>query len=228
MEDKEIEKKLKEGADNIEIRDFSLVWNDIKSKILPQKKKRSHWLPIAASVASIVISCSVIIPFALQPNDNPITNEEQGTGPSEQVYFLDELLLVETTSEDFLNQLTSASIDIIDISKYVISSSYLFKTAEQNIKGGRVELTDDLDLATFYLTVDFYDKSVKVDELLNKQYDFNYSINNAIIQYSIKESYPEDGIYIYDIKANYNSVNYFMEYTCFTEDVKPFFNEFFK
>lgn len=228
MEDKEIEKKLKEGANNIEVRDFSLVWNDIKDKIAPRKKKHSLWLPIAASVASIVAVCSVIIPTAIKTNDNPITNENQGSGSPEQVYFLDELLLVETTSEDFLNQLTSASIDIIDISKYVISSSYLFKTAEQNIKGGRVELTDDLDLATFYLTVDFYDKSVKVDELLNKQYDFNYSINNAIIQYSIKESYPEDGIYIYDIKANYNSVNYFMEYTCFTEDVKPFFNEFFK
>ena len=85
-----------------------------------------------------------------------------------------------------------------------------------------------MDLATFYLTVDFYDKSVKIDELLNKSYDFDYSVNDAMIQYKIKETYPEDGIYIYDIRANFNSVNYFMEYMCFTEDIKPFLDEFFK
>ena len=228
MEDKEIEKKLQDGADNIEVRDFSLVWKDIKSKIVPQKKKRSHWLPIAASVASVVVASSIIIPIALQSHDQPSTGDNQGVGSSEQVYLLDELLLLETTTEDFLNQLTSANIEIVDISNYVISSSYLFKTPTQNVKGGRVELTDDLDLATFYLTVDFYDKSVKIDELLNKSYDFDYSVNEAMIQYKIKETYPEDGIYIYDIRANYNSVNYFMEYTCFTEDIKPFLNEFFK
>lgn len=228
MEDKEIENKLQEGADNIEVRDFSLVWNDIKPKIVPSKKKRSRWLPVAASIASIVVACSVIIPIALHQNDGPIVNENQNSGSSEQVYFSDELLLVEATPEDFFNQLTSASIDIVDINKYVISSSYLFKTTEQSVKGGRVELTDDLDFATFYLAVDFYDKSVKIDALLNRQYDFDYSVNGAMIQYRLKEAYPEDGIYIYDIKANFNSVNYFMEYTCFTEDIKPFLETFFK
>jgi hypothetical protein len=228
MEDKEIEKRLQDGADNIEVRDFSLVWKDIKPKIVPQKKKRFHWLPIAASVASVVVACSIIIPIALQPHDQPSTGDNQGAGSSEQVYFLDELFLTETTSEDFLNQLTSASINIIDINEYVITSSYLFKSPTQSVKGGRVELTDDLDLSTFYLTVDFYDKSVKIDELLNKSYDFDYSVNDAMIQYKIKETYPEDGIYIYDIRANFNSVNYFMEYTCFTEDIKPFLDEFFK
>ena len=227
MEDKEIEKKLQDGADNIEVRDFSLVWKDIKSKIVPSKKKRSHWLPIAASVACVFIACSIIIPIALQAPKQPGTGNNQGAGSSEQVYFLDELLLVETPSEELLNQLTSANIDIVDINKYIISSSYLFKSAEQGVKGGRVELTDDLDLSTFFLTVDFYDKSVNVDELLNRQYDFDYSVKDAIIQYRIKETYPEDGIYIYDIKANLNSVNYFMEYTCFTENIKPFLDEFF-
>lgn len=228
MEDKEIEKKLQDGADNIEVRDFSLVWKDIKSKIVPSKKKRFHWLPIAASVASIVVACSIIIPVALQSHEQPSIGNNQSTGSSEQVYFLDDLLLLETPSEDFLNLLTSANIEIVDISNYVISSSYLFKTPTQSVKGGRVELTDDLDSSMFYLVVDFYDESVKIDVLLNRQYDFDYSVNDAMIQYKIKETYPEDGIYIYDIRANFNSVNYFMEYTCFTEDIKPFLDEFFK
>lgn len=228
MEDKEIEKKLQDGADNIEVRDFSLVWKDIKSKIVPQKKKRSHWLPIVASAASVVVACSIIIPVALQSHDQPGTGDNQGVGSSEQVYLLDELLLLETTTEDFLNQMTSASINIIDFNEYVITSSYLFKSPTQIVKGGRVELTDDLDSSTFYLVFDFYDETVNVDVLLNRQYDFDYSVNEVMIQYKIKETYPEDGIYIYDIRANFNSVNYFMEYTCFTEDIKPFLDEFFK
>ena len=128
MEDKEIEKKLQDGADNIEVRDFSLVWKDIKPKIVTSKKKRSYWMPIAASVASVVIACSIIIPVALQSHDQPSTGDNQGAGSSEQVYFLDELLLLETTTEDFFNQLTTASIKLVDINNYVISSSYLFKT----------------------------------------------------------------------------------------------------
>lgn len=227
MEDKDIEQKLKEGADNIEVRDFSLVWNDIESKIVPPKKKRFHWVPLVATAASIVFMGSIIIPIALQQNDNS-SGANQSSNSSAQVYFSDELLLLETTTEEFFNRLNLSEINIVDVNDYVISSAYLFKTPEQIVKGGRIELTDDLDLATFYLAVDFYDESIKIDKLLNIQYDSNYTVNDTTVQYRIKECYPEDGIYIYDIKANFNSVNYFMEYTCFIEDIKPFLDEFFK
>ena len=63
---------------------------------------------------------------------------------------------------------------------------------------------------------------------LEIEYQFNYSVNDAIIEYRVKESYPEDGIYVYDIKANFSSVNYYMEYTCFTKNIKPFLDAFFK
>ncbi len=39
---------------------------------------------------------------------------------------------------------------------------------------------------------------------------------------------PEAAIYIYDIEANYNSVNYYVMYTGMTEDLTEFFNEFFQ
>lgn len=117
MEDKEIEKMLQEEADNIEVRDFSLVWDDIKSKINPPKKKRYRLLPVVASIVSIVVACSIIIPVALWKNDNPAANEKPSSDSSEQVYFSDELLLLETTPEDFLNQLSLASIDIVDIER---------------------------------------------------------------------------------------------------------------
>ena len=227
MEDKEIEKILKEGADNIEVREFSLVWDDIKSKINPPKKKRYRLLPVVASVVSIVVACSIIIPVALWKSDNPVANEKPSSGSSEQIYFSDELLLLETMPEDFVEQLSLASIDIIDIDKYVISSSYLFKTPEQTVKGGRLELTDNLENSTFYLTVDLYDISVKLENNLTIEYEFEYTFNNIVVEYRIKESYPEDNVYIYDIKTIYNVVNYIMVYTCFTEDIRPFLEDFF-
>jgi len=228
MDNKDIEKKLQEGADNIEVRDFSLVWQDIKPKIVPARKKHFRWVPVAASVASIVVACSIIIPVALNQNSGPTVNENQNSGSSDQFYFSDELLLAEVTPEALMNKLNLAGLDTVDFNRYVISSSYLFKTVEQSVKGGKVELTDDLDFATFYLAVDFYDESVRIDGLLNQEYESDYSINGAMIQYSIKESYPEDSVYIYDIKANYNSINYIIEYTCFTEYIKPFLDKFFK
>ena len=90
MNDKEVEKKLQESADNIETRDFALVWKDIKQEIEPQKIKKPHWLPLAASAASIVVACSIIIPIALAQNQ-PQVGDESSSSSQQQVYFTDEL-----------------------------------------------------------------------------------------------------------------------------------------
>lgn len=227
MDDKEIEKKLKESADNIEVRDFSLVWEDIKHKIeAPKKRKRAYWLPLVASAASIVVACSIIIPLAINQNYHQ-AGTESSSNSSEQLYLVDQLIIADATVEEFLNEVTLAGIDLLGASDYIVVSSILFKTQDAFVKGGQLELTDDLENSTFYLVVRLYEKSVIVEEQQQIQYDFNYSVNDVMIQYRIKESYPEDGIYIYDIKANLNSANYIIEYTCFTEDIRPFLNEFF-
>lgn len=228
MKNKDIEQKLQESVENIETRDFSLVWADIKHKVKPERKRQvRRWFPAVAAATCAVVACSIIVPLALQQNET-----SSGTNPSSdssnQVYFADELIISETTVQDFFNQLSLAKINIVDVSNYIISSAYLYKTVEQNIKGGQVELTDDLDNSTFYLSIELYDQSVKRDRGVEIEYQFNYSVNDAIIEYRVKESYPEDGIYVYDIKANFSSVNYYMEYTCFTENIKPFLDEFFK
>lgn len=228
MEKKEIENKLEESVENIEIRDFSLVWENIKYKVKPEKKRFvKHWIPAVAAATCVVVVCSIIVLLTLQQNEI-ISGTKPSSDSSDQVYFADELIISETTVQDFFNQLSLAKINIVDVSDYSISSACLYKTREQNVKGGQLELTDDLDNSTFYLCIELYDESVKTDRGLEIEYDFNYSVNNVIIEYRVKESYPEDGIYIYDIKANFNSVNYYMEYTCFTEDIKPFLDEFFK
>ena len=228
MKNKDIEQKLQESVENIETRDFSLVWEDIKHKVKPERKRHvRRWFPAVAAATCAVVACSIIVPLTLQQHEI-ISGTKPSSDSSEQVYFADELIISETTVKDFFNQLSLAKINIVDVINYSISSACLYKTREQNVKGGQLELTDNLDNPTFYLTVELYDELVKIDRDLEIEYQFNYSVNEAIIEYRIKESYPEDGIYIYDIKANFSSVNYYMEYTCFTEDIKPFLDEFFK
>lgn len=229
MDDKEVEKKLQESADNIETRDFSLVWKDIQHKVeVPQKKMPAFWWKLAASAASIAVACSIIIPLAINQNQQQADTDSSSSSSQQLVYLADELSVVDATAEDFFNQVAMAGIDLVDVSDYMVVSSALFKAPDAVVKGGQLELTDDLENSTVFLMLRMYDQSVVVEDELQTQYNFNYTVNDASIEYRIKEAYPDVGIYIYDIKANANSVNYYMEYTCFTEDIKPFLDEFFQ
>ena len=225
MEEKEVEKRLKESAENIEVRDFSEVWQDIEHKVQPPKKRRYVRLfsGIAAAL-SIIIICAVFIPLYLNPA--PEQSENDQTDGQEQVYFDDELVLSVVSAEDFLNQLSASSVSLVDISNYVISSSYLHKTTDEIVLGGMVELTDDLNNPTFFLAVQMYHQSVQSSRPA-VDYDYNYTVEGTVIEYRVKEAYPEEGVYIYDIKAKYLQTNYYMEYTCFSEDITSFLTDFF-
>ena len=228
MKNKDIEQKIQESVDDVEVRDFSLVWEDIKHEVQPTRRRRNmRWIPAVATIASAVIVCSVVIPIALQ-NGGGIDSDDSSSSFVPPTYWNSELSTVEVSAQEFFTQLSLAEIEVIDMSAYQIYSSFLSKTDEGVVKGGKVELTDDLENSTFYLSVRLYDESVQIEADKNITYDFDYSTNSATIEYRLKESYPDDGIYIYDIKANKSNVNYLMEYTCFSEDVTAFLDEFFK
>ena len=220
MDEKDIEKKLKESAESIEVRDYSLIWKDIEDRIVdkPKKgnKKISKWISIVAAAACLVLTGSIAIPIALN----------QHLDDSETTYYWEELEARAVQKIEFYEKLQTAKVEYVDFDKYAVSSYVLFETRDGNTKGGMVELSDNIDEPTFLLTVQFYDNSVQVAPS-QVEYNLNYSINGATVEYRVKEFYPEDGVYIYDIKANQGKTNYFMEYTCFTEDIKPFLNDFF-
>lgn len=222
MEDKELEQKLKKSVDDIEVRDYSLVWNDIKGRVAPKrqvnKRRLTGWIASAVALVCVTIVCSIILPMAITQND-----EEP-----EVTYFMDELGGVAVEETQFYMELEKANIKHVDFSRYVGSYHVLFQTESGQTKGGSIELMDDLDNATFILDVQFYDDKVKGESMLSSEFNLNYEVNGAIIYYRVKEAYPEDSWYVYELKANYNSVNYYMEYTGFTEDIKPFLDEFFK
>jgi hypothetical protein len=226
MEDKEVEKKLKESAENIDIRGFSQVWEDIKDKIeSPKRRKPAYWLPLAASVIGIIIGGGIIIPIALQNVHQ--ANIGSSSNSSEQTYQSDKLNIKGVTPKAFYTHMKRAGVDIVDVNDYVVMSSVVYQTEDFLVKGGLLELTDDEKNPTFFLSLEVYDQSVEIVGQSQRWYDFEYSVNDVHIQYRVKASFSENGVYIYDIKASLNTVDYYMEYTCFTEDIKPFLDTFF-
>ena len=90
MEEKEVEKRLKESAENIEVRDFSEVWQDIEHKVQPPKKRRYVRLFSGIAAALSVIICAVFIPLFFNPA--PEQSENDQPDDQEQVYFDDKLI----------------------------------------------------------------------------------------------------------------------------------------
>ena len=223
MNNKDIEKKLKDSVEKIKVRDFSLVWNDIKGEIEEKKcqnvRKMPKWISaMIATAASLIVIGVIAVPIVITQLNKQVPQTK---------YYWDDLESRSVQISEFYIELQEAEIEYVDFNKYDIFSCALFIARDGSVRGGLIELSDDMDVPTFLLTVQFYDDSVAVTPT-QPEYNFNYSINKAIIKYRIKEFYPEDGTYIYDIRAGKGETNYFMEYTCFTEDITPFLNEFFE
>lgn len=233
MENKKKETNLEESIEKIEVRDFSLVWNDIKDRVVPQKRKRAYnWRFLATAIATFVIICSVVIPLSIKHfsnSGNVVQSENSSLSTSaEQTYFVDELSTFDVENSEFFDQLSLSNINIVDISKFNVLTSRLFKTVDQEIKGGQIELTDDLDNPSFVFLLKVYDKSVKLNDVIEEDYDLTYYIQDIKIEYRIREAYPEDSLYIYDIKTYFNNVYYYLEYTTSSPDITTFLNDFFK
>lgn len=221
MENKDLEQELKKRAENIEVKDFSVIWENIKDRepvVYRERKPISRWLPVIASASCIALVCVVAIPVVLslnQPDAPPMD------------YFSKQLISETLAVNEIYEQLDEAKIDCVDLTRFNGTTGLILKTEQHIVKGALIELTDDLNNPTFYLSLRLYSDDVKVTDVV-VVYDFSYSVNGATIEYRVKEAYPEDSVYIYDIQANYNAVNYYIEYTCFTEDITPFLNEFFQ
>ena len=217
MNDKEVEKKIQESADNIEVRDYSLIWTNIKDRVQPEKRnKRRRLLPIVVSAACVALVCAVAVPVAVN---------YWGSEP-ETVYFYDELITETMPLDELCEELSAAGIEYADFSGYEVMGSMLFKTGDFKVKGGLVELTDDSENPTFFLSLRLYDEDVIVEFVPEIVYDSRYVANGTEVEYTIQEA-TSDGVYVYNIHANYRGANYYMEYTCFTEDITPFLDAFF-
>ena len=221
MENKDIEKQIKESVDKIEVRDFSLVWDNIKHRIDPKKeyakKKRVvRWVSAAASFVALVIGCAVVLPITINYGDK------------EPVYFMEQLGAIAVEEFEFYDTLTKEKINHVDFSDYIQSNYTLLQTENNVTKGGAIDLSDDVEEPTFLISIQFYDDKVKGFELDSPKFDLCHQVEGITVYYRILEAYPEESWYVYEVHANYNSVNYSMEYTCFSENITSFLDNFFK
>ena len=218
MEDKELEKLLQEKADNIKMRDFSEVWNEIKDEIkepIKEKKFRwKKWLPMimASAVLVVCLALSPVIIKALKPAPNL---------PPEEVYFTEELSKTKVPFEDAFNGLAQANISHVDMSEYSFMDTFLYYTEDMKVKGAYLSLYS----STFFAEINFYDKSVDLNLDLDTLYDKSCKINSTDVLYKFKQE--NGGAYDYSIFAVHNNVQYVIEYTGVSDNLVDFLNEFF-
>lgn len=218
MEDKELEKLLQEKADNIKMRDFSEVWNEIKDEIKePVKEKKfrwKKWLPMimASAVLVICLALSPVIIKALKPAPNT---------PQEEVFFTDDLSKTKVSFEDVFTGLAQANISHVDLSGYTLDSTFLFHTEDLKVKGAKISFYG----STFIADMQLYDKSVALNLDLDTLYNESCKINSTEVLYKFKQE--NGGAYDYSIFAVHNNVQYVIEYTGVSDNLVDFLNEFF-
>lgn len=221
MQDKELEKILQEKADQIKIRSFNEVWQDIKSeiegeKVVPTKPKKLGWKKwISLSMAS----CATIVALILTPI--LLTNYKPNP---EELFYTDELSKQEVSVEDMFEGLSDAGINYADLSNYTIYETLLYLTEDNVTKGAEIKLISENNIP-FLAEMKIYAKDVELNLELEKDYDTSCKVNSADVYYKFKQEI--NGLYYYSIYAVYNNVQYVMEYTGFSDNITEFFDSFF-
>ncbi len=219
---KEFDSKLKEETQKIELRDFSQVWSEIQDRIeepqVEQEKPvktriKRFWATLMSGVAAcLILVCAVCIPLMLNKPDDPM------------VFYVDELTQTAVSENQFYSDITSSGIAVVDLTRYTGQGFRIIKTSDNFIKGGKIEFFKEVNTSAYLIDLKFYSNDVVVSED-TIVYDLTYTVNGATIEYTLTSD--DGGFWIYDVKANYNSVNYFMNITALNQDVTLFFNEFF-
>lgn len=221
MSDKEIEQKIKESIQQIEVRKFDEVWQDIQPKIEEKPTQRSwsfqHWMPVAASVLCVVIVASVALPNLLPRGDNGISS-------SDDIRYLDtELEKKKVDSAEFYTRIAQSDLEVVDLSTFEIFSASIYQDIAEITMGGYVEAYKQQGDIAHYFKLNFYDIKVETSDKAFSDLDLSYTtVHGAIIEYKFMQL---DSVYF--ISATYKNINYYMEYTYGGGDITEFFEEFF-
>lgn len=224
MNKKELEKKLQESADNIKLRNFDDVWAEIKDRLVdappeeePKKKfafSFKKWVPVILSFC-LILSVAIGLPIYL----NNLPDEPNGI-----IYYQDQLTYTIVQENDFYSKLTGSDIESVPFNEYTCSDFTVYLSVDNKMVGGQLSITLLVENNPFMASTKFYHKSVQLNET-NVVYNQTFTTNGAQIEYV--QTSADSGIYIYAVKANYKSVNYFIELTCMTDNIQPFLTEFF-
>ena len=217
MQNKELEKILQEKADKTEMRDFSLVWDEIKDEITPKEKektsiwKKKFFLIFAPTLLVICIALSSLL--LIKP-----------TPLQEEIFFAERLIKNNATLDEAISGLSSANITHVDLSRFGFSDTCLYYTDKMEVKGGYFEFYNE-NPTTFFAKMDLYDKSVELNLDIENLYDTNCQVNSANVYYKFKS--VNDGLYEYSVYATFNKVQYLIEYSGVTDNLMEFLTDFF-
>ena len=225
MTNKEIEQKIQESADNIEMRSFDEIWQEIGPQITAEQKKRNvkwkRWMPLAASFLGVVLVGAAALPFIL-PN---LQNGGVDSSSSEEVRYLDsELEKKNVNKTQFLTYLQGASFETVELSSFDFLNSSIYYDSNANVKGGVIEAYKEQTGIVHYFILKFYDTNVECSEPNFSNFDLSYTTKQGIlIDYKYSKKYGA-----YYIQTEYKNVDYYMQYTPGGGEITEFFEEFFQ
>lgn len=238
MENKDIEKLLKESADEVQMKDFSERWEKLKVRIdsaqrvaleettsetvlatsansnLSQNSIKTKIIISVCAVFLIIAIClAIVLPITLKKDGAPISN-----GETKYLYF-DDLDYVMVSENEFYSKLEETDLKIFNTENFILDNYFLLYTEESVLVGGKLELFDEVD--GVYSEVVFYDTSVKSSlEIINDYKTCNINGVNIIYKYEPTEDY-------YIVKAVNDNTSYELKCTAADENVESFFEKLF-
>ena len=218
MENKEVEEILREKSNETETPDFDKIWEKIQPRIEKEKKRRFVWRRILLPVACCAVVLGGTLPFVL-----PQLIHNEPTTPPPVLYLNDDLIVVQTNEETFHQAIESSDVQVVDLTRFKLDTVSILKTDKEVVKGGKAIFLDSQESPTCMIELGFYSADIEVSDKYESVYDTYYTTQSgAVIEYKFDQELSQ-----YHIKAEYNSVQYFMDYTGVNETVTQFFENFF-
>ena len=222
MEDKELEKLIKESADKIQMQPFEERWNAIEGRLQKNEEKKGvnfklvRWVSLAASFC-LVLALAIILPLVLKPALDPTPE------PPPVSYFGEkEVNMTEVAQADFYSDLAQTEMQTISFSNLEIEEYYIGKTSDDVVKGGRV--LDETGTAGYFLKITFYDNTVTLKEEDYKALTSIMTVNGVEVKYNT----TEDGLFTSNALLTYKDVTYIVVYTSANDDLSTFLSGIFQ
>lgn len=226
MDDKNIERNLKDSADNIGTKDFSERWKEISGRIKADTEKdqainkdlvlveasgvntsqsairKNFIISICTLFLIIVVILAIVLPIVLNINENP-----SYLNPSQLAY-------KSMSKNEFYAELKNSEMELVDISDFEIDVYYLAYNDEMEIVGGRFEAVDEV--YGLIVEINFY------KDIVNSIFDVGpeskeYNIDGLIIEYT---TVFDDEFYNTTATATKNKIRYNINCLSLEEDIR--------
>ncbi len=194
MKRKDTEKKLKEAAENIKMKDFSERWEVIKDKIQPSEQsvrgevlceqkvaesnvgnhtiidgnKKKFLFCAGLFVLLVAVCLAIVLPLTLRKNQQ------------ERFLALSDLNSEAVSRIQFEDILENSDMHVIDFSKYELSDCFIYSAEDEKVMGGGVDIID-LEYNCL-IKLKFYSSNVTSQFKIVKDYE-TYNVNNTSIKY---------------------------------------------